>query len=70
MSTREQLRKRRPICDLGPIFVSPEIWYYENPTKIEIYLSREFVDLNQGKGIKFELSKRKLKASLRRMAAQ
>jgi hypothetical protein len=53
-----------------PKQISADIWFYEEPTKIEFYIS---ADLVRGTGanecIRFSVSRRKIRAALKRMDA-
>lgn len=52
--------KRKPKVSLNPQHINKNCWYYENPGNIEIYTDT---------GLAGKISKRKLKASLRRMGS-
>ena len=55
------MRKGKDKCSLSPQNISDDVWYYENPTYMEIY-HQEIAGVKH-----FKISRRKLNASLNRM---
>jgi hypothetical protein len=56
-------------CSLKPQEVNDEVWYYESPGSISVYVDAQLLRaaVNEGHGIKFRIMKRKLKESIKRM---
>lgn len=61
------MKREYPISLKGPVHVSDDIWYYEYPTFIDVFLSADYVRGNPTNGVNIRLSRRKLEASLKRM---